>query len=120
MKAASSSSSQPEPEQQSLPAYFVVETKLTYFKKFSDYARTVPAVIKQYGGEYIARRGKHTPLEGEWGYENENDIKSIIALLKFPSVDAADAFWNLPEYAPVKKLREGSGSFRIMSVEGLP
>jgi uncharacterized protein (DUF1330 family) len=148
----------------STPAYILIEAKITDLEKFYDYASIVPSIVKRYGGEYIVLRGKHTPLEGDWGYhdmnknndnnnENENgedlvkenedvkkkeddeekllasmlksmlpseeSIESKIVLQKWPNEKMAKAFWNSPEYAEVKKLREGTGTFRIMLIEGL-
>lgn len=140
----------------SVPAYLIVEAQITDMEQFADYATIVPSIVKQYGGEYIVLRGKHTPLEGDWGYDldcnteespmmrrgnaeegdeeiikkflgiNDNDtdsendvVETKIVIQKWPSVDMAKKFWDSPEYAQVKKLREGTGTFRIMLVEGL-
>jgi uncharacterized protein (DUF1330 family) len=41
-------------------------------------------------------------------------------LAKFPSREAARAFWHSPEYAEAKKLREGKGTFYVTILDGLP
>lgn len=134
------------------PAYMVIEAKITDLEQFSDYAKIVPSIVQKYGGEYIVLRGKHTPLEGEWGYDDCDDekvevdgneveveknvdmtqyfeglgmefefphVETKIVIIKWPNGDMAKQFWNSPEYAQVKKLREGTGIFRIMLLEGL-
>ena len=57
-------------------------------------------------------RGKHEPLEGEWG-----DTRLVVA--KWPNAEIAKQFWNSDEYQELKKIGEGTGDFRIMLVEGL-
>ncbi len=145
----SSSKSTPISESLAVPAYILIEAKITDLEKFADYAAIVPSVVQQYGGEYIVLKGKHTPLEGDWGYANEFDFSSIISndnleesgdhgeeqeetislqempvietkivIQKWPNEEMAKRFWYSSEYAQLKKLREGTGIFRIMLVEG--
>ena len=56
--------------------------------------------------------GEHEALEGEWG-----DTRIVVH--RWPNADAARRFWNSEEYAELRKVREGTGDFRIMLLEGL-
>mmetsp|Transcript_32473 Transcript_32473/g.97240 ORF Transcript_32473/g.97240 Transcript_32473/m.97240 type:complete len:143 (-) Transcript_32473:438-866(-) len=95
------------------PAYLVIEARITDPAKFASYARSVPAVVSSFGGEYLVLGGRHEPLEGEWG-------ETRVVLQRWPDgVDSARRFWKSDEYAAVKKLREGTGEFRIVMLEGL-
>ena len=96
------------------PAYIVIEAKLkeSEMERFGQYASQVPALVARYGGEYLVLGGQHEPLEGNW------DTTRIV-LHRWPSVDEAKKFWNSDEYQELKKLREGTGEFRIMLLEGL-
>lgn len=98
------------------PAYVVIEAKLksSELERFASYASKVPSLVRKYGGEYLILGGEHEPLEGDgdWG-------ETRIVLHKWESTAQAKEFWNSDEYQELKKLREGTGEFRIMLVEGL-
>ena len=96
------------------PAYVVIEAKLksSELQRFASYASKVPSLVKKYSGEYLILGGDHEPLEGDWG-------ETRIVLHKWESTAQAKEFWNSDEYQELKKLREGTGDFRIMLVEGL-
>jgi len=62
-------------------------------------------IVHKHGGKYLSRSGNITPIEGELP-----DV-TVIALVEFPTVDAAKAFVNDPDYAPFAKARqEGTDS----------
>lgn len=94
-----------------MPAYIVVEARLSDPKKFLPYTKVVPALVTKYGGEYIAIGGASEVLEGDWG-----DTK--IVLHKWPDMQSARNFWNSDEYSEAKKIRAGTGTFRVMLVDG--
>eukprot|EP00581_Thalassiosira_minuscula_P017679 CAMPEP_0183719988 /NCGR_PEP_ID=MMETSP0737-20130205/12738_1 /TAXON_ID=385413 /ORGANISM="Thalassiosira miniscula, Strain CCMP1093" /LENGTH=133 /DNA_ID=CAMNT_0025949783 /DNA_START=158 /DNA_END=559 /DNA_ORIENTATION=- len=95
-------------------AYVLIEAKLkpTELERFGSYASRVPSVVEKYGGQYIVLGGNHEPLEGDWG-------ETRLVLHKWPNAECARQFWNSEEYRELKDLREGTGDFRIMLLEGL-
>jgi len=93
-------------------AYIVVEAIITDFPKFAPYTKIVPSLVAKMGGEYISIAGEAQVLEGDWG-----DTK--IVLHRWPSMQAARDFWFSKEYQEAKKLREGTGTFRVMLVDGV-
>ena len=94
------------------PAYLIVEAIIHDRTKFSKYCEVVPGLISKYGGEYIVLGGNHIPLEGDWG-------PTRLVISRWPSSDAAKKFWNSEEYSLAKPLREGTGEFKVMLVEGM-
>jgi len=95
-----------------MAAYIVVEANLTDPKKFAPYTQVVPDLVTKFGGEYISIGGASEPLEGEWA-----DTK--IVLHRWPDMAAARAFWYSDEYEQAKKLREDTGQFRVILVDGV-
>ena len=95
-----------------MSAYILVEASLTQPKHFAAYARAVPAVVARYGGTYLVLGGDQESLEGDWGEQR-------IVIHHWPSMAAARAFWFSEEYAALKPLRAGTGSFRVTLVEGI-
>jgi uncharacterized protein (DUF1330 family) len=41
-------------------------------------------------------------------------------LIEFPTLDDANAWYDSPEYAPLKRLRHGAGVFNATFIAGLP
>lgn len=83
-------------------------------EKMGRYSAAVSAVYKQYGGSYvgIGGPGRGTELlEGAW-------FDHSVILARFPSSEDVSKFWNSPEYAEVKKLREDGGVFQVFSLKG--
>jgi uncharacterized protein (DUF1330 family) len=72
-----------------------------------EYVKKSGALVAQHGGEYIVRGPADTVLEGDYLAG-----RSVI-VSKWPSADAAKAFYNSPEYQAIKALREGSGVYDI-------
>lgn len=95
-----------------MTAYIIVEAVLHDPEKFSAYAKAVPPVVAEYGGEYLVLGGEHTPLEGDWG-------ATRLVMHSWPSAEQAKAFWYSDAYEALKPLRHGTGDFRVMLVDGL-
>jgi uncharacterized protein (DUF1330 family) len=51
-------------------------------------------------------------LEGDWTPER-------LVILKFPTFDAARAFYDTPEYLTAREARAGAAIMRMIVVEGL-
>jgi uncharacterized protein (DUF1330 family) len=58
------------------------------------------------------RGGQVKVLEGDWAPER-------LVILKFPSFEAAQAFYELPEYRQAREARAGAAIMRMVAVEGL-
>ncbi len=96
-----------------MDAYMLIEAEISDPVQFAEYAQAVPRVVERYGGEYRVVGGMHVPLEGDWG-------NTRLVISRWPSVEAAQEFWDSDEYAEVRKLREDTGEFRVMVIEALP
>ena len=95
-----------------MPAYMVVQINITDPDKFAKYREAVPAVVESFGGRYIARGAQVEILEGS------HDGRRLV-LFEFPSMDAIRRFWNSPEYAKVKPLRENAAEIDVWAVPGV-
>jgi len=97
------------------PGYLVVQGVVTDREGFKAYAAALPPIYEKYGGRYLAM----VPAPSVEVAEGESENRSVV-IARFPSREAAWAFWNSPEYAAAKKLREGMGRFYVMVLDGLP
>jgi uncharacterized protein (DUF1330 family) len=93
-------------------AYVIVEMKVSDPERYKNYMAAAPAVVKAHGGEFIVRGGALEVLEGDW--------KPVrMAVLRFPSLQAAKAFYDDPMYQEARALREGATDyFNMVAVEG--
>ena len=95
-----------------MPAYVVVEVEVKDGKTYERYKLLAPPAIAAYGGRYLARGGATEVLEGSW-----NPPRLVI--LEFPTAERARAWWNSPEYAEAKALRQACTNTDMVVLEGV-
>jgi len=95
-----------------MSAYMVIEAVIADYERFGAYGEAVPPLVAQMGGEYISIAGEAEALEGDWG-------ETKVVLSRWPSMRAARDFWHSDEYKEAKKLRENTGTFRVMLIDGV-
>ncbi|MCA3279099.1 MAG: DUF1330 domain-containing protein [Roseomonas sp.] len=94
-----------------MPGYLIANIKVTDPEGFERYRAGVPAVIAQFGGRYLVRGGTMERVENAEGFNR-------VIVLEFPSLAAARAFYDSPEYAPLLKLRLDSTESQAILIEG--
>jgi uncharacterized protein (DUF1330 family) len=95
-----------------MPAYMIVTAKITDRDAFiTNYGLTAGALVEQFGGRYVLRGPGAQLLEGSFG-----DGASMV-ISEWPDKASALAFWNSPEYAQAKKLREGIADCQVLLIE---
>ncbi|GAB4091023.1 DUF1330 domain-containing protein [Hydrogenophaga soli] len=95
------------------PGYLIVEMNITDMDQYRQYMAEAPAAVKAAGGEYLVRGGQFQVLEGDW-----QPVR--MALLRFPSFDAAKAFYDGEMYRQARAKRAGATShFNMVLVEGV-
>ncbi len=94
-------------------AYVLVEMKVTDPEQYKQYMAAAPATIAAAGGEYVVRGGRHETLEGDWQ-------PARVAVLKFPSFEAAKAWYDGEKYRAARAKRKGATEyFNVILVEGV-
>ena len=96
-----------------MPAgYVIVEMKISDPERYKEYMSAAPATIAAAGGEYLVRGGRHEALEGDWQ-------PARLAVLKFPSLEQAKAWYDGERYRAVRAKRAGATEyFNMVVVEG--
>lgn len=94
-----------------MPAYVVVEVEVEDPVRYEDYKKMVPPSLVAYGGRFLVRGGKVENLEGTWAPKR-------LVMVEFPSVEQAKAWWDSPEYAEAKALRQATSKTEMIVVEG--
>lgn len=95
-----------------MAAYAVVNVRVTDPARYEEYRSKAPATIASYGGRYLARGGALETLEGEWDPER-------LVVLEFESMGRLREWYDSPEYAPLKQLRQEAAATQFVIVEGL-
>jgi len=95
-----------------MAAYIVAVCEITNISdELKEYAAKSAEITAKHGGEYIVRGPASEVVEGELLMG-----KSII-ITRFPDMEALKAFHHGEEYAAVKHLREGTGTYDIALFE---
>lgn len=95
-----------------MAAYLIVQGTITDEVQYQKYREAVVPLIARHGGRFLVRGGAVETLEGA-----PDERRPVI--FEFPSMAALHAFWDSPDYVPVKKLREGVADFDVWAVEGV-
>ena len=95
-------------------AYIIVDMKISDPEQYKQYMAAAPAAVKAAGGDYLVRGGTHAVLEGQWQ-------PSRLAMLRFPSLQAAQTFYDAELYRAARAKRAGATEFfNMVVVEGVP
>ncbi len=94
-----------------MTAWLVITARIHDREAFiAGYGPAAARLVEQYGGHYAIRAPGAQLLEG-YGMDGASVVVS-----EWPSRAAALAFWTSPEYAEVRKLREGLADVQVMLV----
>ena len=97
-----------------MPAYVIADVRDAWdAEALAEYRRGNTDAVANHGGRFVVRGGDHEVLEGEW------DTRRLV-VIEFPDVDAARAWWESDEYAPLKDMRRGASETNIILLEGAP
>ncbi len=91
--------------------YFVAHLDVTNPDNYVEYRDKAPGTVAQYGGTYLTRGGDMDTIEGD-------PLPSRTVVLEFPSVEAARAWYNSPEYQAIIGIRHANAAGHAQIVEG--
>ena len=98
------------------PAYIIVQMKVNSLEELNlRYAQFAIPILHNHGGQMIAGTPAPNIKEGDW---NGN----WAAVLQFPSMEAAEGWYNSEEYQPYKTLRINelqSETGRVVIIPGM-
>ena len=97
------------------PAYLIASSIMPEgHGSLEAYVEAVRPLLAEAGAETVTvgRAGQPIEqLEGRWPRD------AAMTIFRFPSMDALREFWNSPEYAEVKQLREGLADCQVLLIE---
>lgn len=95
-----------------MPAYMIVTVAIRDRTRFiEEYGKPTAALIAQFGGSYVVRG------PGCISYEGGRPDRMSAVVSVWPDKAAIDAFWNSPEYQPLKAIRQAISDADVQVVE---
>lgn len=96
-----------------MTAYLIVDSQLTDPDHYENYKLQAKPVVEQFGGEYLARGGALSVKETDlWS-------PSRIVVIRFPSRDQAERFYQSPQYQAVLPISKASARRTVFILDGL-
>jgi uncharacterized protein (DUF1330 family) len=96
-----------------MAGYVIVNITIRDPMRYEEYKRLAAPTVSTYGGRYLVRGGPVDAREGAW-------TPSRLVVLEFPSLERARAWWDSPEYAPAKAIRQSCADTQLVITEGIP
>src|SRR6516162_3960392 len=94
-----------------MKAYAIAAETIKDQAMFDAYRKVVPETLVPFGGQFIARGGNLTVLEGEWPHPR-------LVIIEFPSRAAAEGWYRSAAYQKVISLRLNSSVGNLIIVDG--
>jgi len=95
-----------------MTAYIVARVEVDDPTLLKDYQAATSPIIERHRGKFMARGGSTVTLEGP--AESRR-----IAIIEFPDLSDAQAFYQSPEYSEARRLREGIAVAKFIAVDGV-
>lgn len=94
-----------------MPAYVIAETQeILNEDAYQRYRPLGAQAVLQHQGSFLVRGGTAQTLEGDWR-------PSKLTILEFPTADLARAWYDSPEYAAARRVRDGAARMRFVAIE---
>ncbi len=93
-----------------MPAYILADVEVTNPEQYAEYRKLSSAAFDAHGIAPLARGGRTVTLEGR--------EPGRIVVIPFASVEAAQAFYDSPEYTKARQARAGAAVMNMIIVEG--
>ncbi len=91
--------------------YWIARVDVRDSERYKDYVTTAKPAFERFGGNFLARGGALTELEGKARARN--------VVIEFPSVQHAIDCYNSPEYQAAAKIRQEIADAEMVIVEGI-
>ncbi|WP_417722540.1 DUF1330 domain-containing protein [Salipiger sp.] len=92
-----------------MPALWIAHVTVTDAEAYGRYAKLAGPAIAAHGGSFVARGGRYVQLEGR------DRARNVVA--RFPSVEAAEACYNSPDYQEALSHARGASERDLVIVE---
>lgn len=95
-----------------MPAYLIADLRIINRPRYEEYRLAVREVIRGHGGRHVVLTSKVDVLEGNWAPPR-------VAVIEFPTMDAAEAFYHSGQYQLARGLRANAAMADMVLAEGI-
>lgn len=92
-----------------MSALWIAHVEVTDAEAYGEYAKRATVAIAAHGGVFLARAGRYVQLEGR------DRARNVVA--RFPSLEAAVACYNSPEYQDALSYAKDAAERDLVVVE---
>lgn len=90
--------------------YWVAQADISDPAQYDEYRKANAVPFARHGARFLVRGGPSTTVEGK--------TRARIVVIEFPSLQAARACWDDPDYVAARALRAGAAVADLVIVEG--
>ena len=104
-----------------MSAYLIVHRRdISDSGTLKEYSDGIDETIEKFGGEVVVRDDSFDVLEGDWmpGKKNVDSRPERITVVRFPDMETLKSWYQSPDYAELKGIRQSSSSSDIVAVRG--
>ena len=94
-----------------MSAYMIFDVRRGDREAMKPYGEKVMATLEQYGGKIIAASDDVDVREGDWEFER-------VLIVEFPTMEAAQSWYDSPEYQEILPIRLKANNDQMVIVEG--
>jgi uncharacterized protein (DUF1330 family) len=95
-----------------MAAYVIADSKVHDPETMKAYGAKVGETLKKYGGKVLAASGPADVKEGDWN-------PARVVMLEFADVEAAQTWYNSPEYQEILPIRLSAADDNFLIIEGV-
>ncbi len=95
-----------------MPAYIFADLRIINRPRYEEYRLAVRDAIRGHGGRHVVRTSKVEVIEGGWAPPR-------LVVLEFPTLHAADAFYQSADYQRARQLRANAAMADMVLAEGI-
>ena len=93
--------------------YMIANLQIHDADNYRNYEKGFFPILKKYGGEFITYDDNIINVEGD------NDITGRVIIFSFPNEEAAESWYNDPEYQEISKFRREATTTQLIRVKGM-
>jgi uncharacterized protein (DUF1330 family) len=94
-----------------MTAYVIADIDIHDPEAYREYVALTPATLQPHGGRFVVRGGSCQVVEGDWQ-------PGRVVVIEFPSADDARNWYDSPDYAAAKAIRQRASTGKLLLVEG--
>ena len=103
-----------------MSAFFIVHRRsISDPERLKEYRHGVGETIRRFGGKVVVRADAFQVLEGGWhpGERGDDSEPERVTVIEFPDMASLRSWYDSPDYAPLKKIRQSSAQSDAIAVE---